>query len=162
MKSHFTQMARYNAWANGRIYTDARALADYRKDVGAFFGSLHGTLNHLMVADRIWMRRLTGTGDHPAKLNAIMFDDLPSLALARTQEDERIIRFVDGLPEEEIGRDLDYVTTTGVAQSTPVADVLTHMFNHQTHHRGQAHAILTMLGMVEPHALDLMLMLREK
>ena len=87
MKSHFARMARYNAWANGRLYTDARTLSDaeYRKGVGAFFGSLHGTLNHLMVADRIWMRRLTGTGDHPAKLNAIMFDDLSSLELARTQ-----------------------------------------------------------------------------
>jgi uncharacterized damage-inducible protein DinB len=164
MNSHFAKMARYNAWANRRLYADARTLSDpdYRKNVGAFFGSLHGTLNHLMVADRIWMRRLTGTGDHPAKLNAIMFDDLSSLELARTQEDERIIRYVDELREAEIGQNLEYVTTNGVHQSTPVGDVLTHMFNHQTHHRGQAHTILTMLGIGEPHALDLMLMLREK
>lgn len=164
MKSHLARMARYNAWANTRLYADARTLSDaaYRQDVGAFFKSLHGTLNHLMVADRIWMRRLSGTGDHPAALNAIMFDDLSSLELARTQDDERIIRYVDGLREEEIGKDLDYVTTNGVHHSNPVGDVLTHMFNHQTHHRGQAHTILTVLGIREPQSLDLMAMLREK
>lgn len=72
MKSHFTRMAKYNSWANARLYGMAHGLADdlYRKNVGAFFASLHGTLNHLLVTDRIWMRRFTGTGDHPAKLNA--------------------------------------------------------------------------------------------
>src|SRR5256885_16930777 len=115
MKSHLAMMARYNAWANVRLYAAARNLPDesYRRNVGVFFGSLHGTLNHLLVTDRIWMRRFTGTGDHPAKLNAIMFDDLPSLELARKEEDDRIIRYVDGLREEEIGKDLDYFTTNG-------------------------------------------------
>jgi hypothetical protein len=80
MKAHFAKMAKYNAWANGRLYAAASSLPDesYRKNVGAFFGSLHGTLNHLLVTDRIWMRRLTGVGENPEKLNAIMFDDLRS------------------------------------------------------------------------------------
>jgi uncharacterized damage-inducible protein DinB len=68
MKSHFSQMAKYNTWANARLYGMARGLPDklYRKNVGAFFGSLHGTLNHLLVTDRVWMRRFTGIGDdHP-------------------------------------------------------------------------------------------------
>lgn len=67
MKPHFAMMARYNAWANARLYAEARAVSDesYRKDVGAFFRSLHGTLNHLLVTDRIWMRRFTGKGEHP-------------------------------------------------------------------------------------------------
>jgi uncharacterized damage-inducible protein DinB len=71
MKTHFVMMASYNAWANARLFRMAGALADelYRKEVGAYFKSLHGTLNHLLVADRIWMRRLTGLGDHPDKLN---------------------------------------------------------------------------------------------
>jgi uncharacterized damage-inducible protein DinB len=78
MKSHFEAMAEYNAWANARLYRMAKQLPDeqYRRDVGAYFKSLHGTLNHLMTADLIWMRRLTGFGDHPNKLNAIVFDDL--------------------------------------------------------------------------------------
>jgi uncharacterized damage-inducible protein DinB len=66
MKTHFVMMASYNAWANARLYRMAGALADelYRKEVGTYFKSLHGTLNHLLVADRIWMRRLTGLGEH--------------------------------------------------------------------------------------------------
>ena len=87
MKHHFGMMARYNAWANSRLYAEARSLSveSYRKNVGAFFGSLHGTLNHLLVTDRIWMRRFTGEGEHPAQLNAIMFDDLPSLQVVHAR-----------------------------------------------------------------------------
>ena len=164
MKSHFTTMAKYNAWANTRLYGMARNLPDesYRKNVGAFFGSLHGTLNHLLVTDRIWMRRFTGTGDHPAKLNAIMFDDLPSLDLARREEDKRIVQFVDGLSDDDIGKDREYSTLSGAAQRQPLRDLLAHFFNHQTHHRGQAHAILTVLGIPEPQPLDLLVMFREK
>jgi uncharacterized damage-inducible protein DinB len=157
-------MAKYNSWANTRLYGMAHGLADdmYRKNVGAFFGSLHGTLNHLLVTDRIWMRRFTGTGDHPAKLSAIMFDDLASLEPARKEEDKRIIQYVDGLSDGDIGRDLDYSTTSGVAQRNPLRELLAHLFNHQTHHRGQAHAILTVLGIAEPKPLDMLVMFREK
>jgi uncharacterized damage-inducible protein DinB len=164
MKPHFSMLAKYNAWANARLYGAARSLTDtaYRKNVGAFFGSLHGTLNHLMVTDRIWMRRFTGEGDHPARLNAIMFDDLPSLEVARKAEDARIIRYVDGLSNEEIGKDFNYSTTKGVPQRNVLRDLLAHLFNHQTHHRGQAHTILTVLGIPEPQPLDLLAMLREK
>ena len=163
MKRHFAMMAKYNSWANARVYAAARGLPDesYRRNVGAFFGSLHGTLNHLMVTDRIWMRRFTGEGDHPSQLNAIMFDDPPSLAKARKAEDDRIIRYVEGLPEEKLGSDLNYATTKGMPQRYPLRDLLAHFFNHQTHHRGQAHAILTVLGIPEPQPLDLLGMYRE-
>jgi uncharacterized damage-inducible protein DinB len=69
MKTHFVMMAKYNAWANARLFRMAGGLHDelYRKEVGAYFKSLHGTLNHLLSADRIWMHRLTGTGDHPVR-----------------------------------------------------------------------------------------------
>ncbi len=162
MKRHFATMAKYNAWANARLYAAARSLPDesYLKNIGAFFGSLHGTLNHLMVTDRIWMRRFTGVGDHPATLNAIMFDNLASLEPARKEEDDRIIRYVDGLSEEAIGKDFNYSTTKGVPQCNSLRDLLAHLFNHETHHRGQAHAILTVLGIPEPQPLDLLAMLR--
>jgi len=164
VKAHFMRMAMYNAWANRRLYAEAKALPDeaYRRDVGAFFGSLHGTLNHLLVTDRIWMRRITGEGEHPSQLNAIMFDDLPSLERARMEEEARIIRYVDGLSEEDIGKDLDYATTRGVPQRNVLGEILAHLFNHQTHHRGQAHAILTVLGIPEPKPLDLLAMYRDK
>jgi uncharacterized damage-inducible protein DinB len=164
MKPHFTTLASYNAWANARIYAAARALPDeqYRRNVGAFFSSLHGTLNHLLVADRIWMRRFTGEGEAPTRLNAILHDDLPSLEVARKAEDARIIRYVGELTEEGLSQDIDYATTTGARYRNPLKDLLTHLFNHQTHHRGQAHTILSVLGVREPPPLDLMVMLRER
>ena len=164
MKSHFAKMAKYNAWANARLYAMARGLPDaaYRKDVGAFFGSLHGTLNHLLVTDQIWMRRFTGIGDSPKTLDAIRFENLPSLELARGKEDARIIQYVDGLSDSDIGKDVVYVMTNGIPQRYPLEDLLAHLFNHQTHHRGQAHTILTLLGIAEPQSLDISAMLREK
>ena len=163
MNHHFGMMARYNAWANSRLYAEARSLSveTYPKNVCAFFGSLHGTLNHLLVTDRIWMRRFTGEGEHPAQLNAIMFDDLPSLQVAREAEDGRIFQYVEGLSEEEIGQDFSYSTTKALPQRFPLRDLLAHWFNHQTHHRGQAHCILTVLGVPEPKPLDLLAMYRK-
>jgi len=163
MTTHFVMMATYNAWANARLFRMAGALQDalYRKEVGAYFKSLHGTLNHLLAADRIWMRRLTGIGDHPDKLNAILFDDLPSLHAARVEEDRRIIGFVQGLEEPAFEEVLDYRTLIGTPQRQRRREILAHLFNHETHHRGQAHAILTVLGVTEPDPLDLLIMLRE-
>lgn len=164
MKAHFVMMANYNAWANARVFRMAGALGDelYRKEVGAYFKSLHGTLNHLLVADRIWMHRLTGAGDHPTKLNATLFDDLPSLHAARVEEDSRIITFVQGLAEPAFEEVLEYRMLNGAPQRQPRREVLAHLFNHQTHHRGQAHAILTLLGVAEPEPLDLLIMQREQ
>jgi uncharacterized damage-inducible protein DinB len=118
MKTHFVMMANYNEWANARLFRAAGTLKEalYRKDVGAYFRSLHGTLNHLLVADRIWMRRLTGTGEHPEKLNAILFEDLPSLHVARVAEDNRIIAFVQSLDEPAFEEMLDYRTLNGTPQ----------------------------------------------
>ena len=164
LKSHFLMMARYNAWVNARLYRMAGNLSDeqYQRDVGAYFKSLHGTLNHLLVTDRVWMRRLTGAGDHPARLDAIVCDDLPSLTAARRDEDERIINYVQGLSESQLDEVLHFKTMNGTPQQQPLREILAHLFNHQTHHRGQAHTILTVLGIVEPDPLDLFVMQREK
>jgi uncharacterized damage-inducible protein DinB len=162
MKTHFVTMAQYNAWANTRLFRMAGALRDelYRRDVGTYFKSLHGTLNHLLSTDRIWMHRLTGAGDHPDKLNAILFDDLPSLHAARVGEDRRILEFVQALPEPAFEQMWDYRTLNGTPQTQRRREILAHLFNHETHHRGQAHAILTVLGVTEPDSLDLLIMQR--
>jgi uncharacterized damage-inducible protein DinB len=164
MKEYFAMFAGYNRWANSRLYAMAARLSDeqYRRNVAAYFGSLHNTLNHLLSGDRIWMRRLTGTGNHPDKLNAILFDDLPSLRAARQAEDLRIVAFVEGLCEADFDRQYDYQTLNGAPQRQPLVEILAHLFNHQTHHRGQAHTVLTVLGVAEPDPLDLLIMLREK
>ena len=162
MKTRFEQLAAYNKWANERLYEAAFAVddADYRRDVGAFFKSLNGTLNHLLVADRIWMKRLTGEGEHPDKLNAIIHDDRRLLALARADEDDRIIRFVSSLDDGALAGTLKYATTSGKPFEQNRADVLSHFFNHQTHHRGQGHTILSICTGMEPPVLDLLAMQR--
>lgn len=162
MKSHFSMLARYNAWANARLYAHAAALPDeaYRRDVGVYFESLHATLNHLLVADRIWMRRLSGTGEQPKALNAILFDDLAALRAARVAEDQRIEEFIANLAPSDIERELEFKSLNGMPQRQPVGEILAHVFNHQTHHRGQAHAVLTLVGVAEPDSLDLFMMLR--
>jgi uncharacterized damage-inducible protein DinB len=164
MKAHFVMMANYNEWANARLYRMAGKLEDalYRKEMGAYFKSLHGTLNHLLVSDRIWMHRLTGTGEHPEKLNAVLFEDLPSMHAARVAEDNRIIQFVQSLDESELEEVWEYRTLNGAPQRQRRRQILAHLFNHETHHRGQAHAILTVLGVAEPEPLDLLIMQREK
>jgi uncharacterized damage-inducible protein DinB len=160
--THFAEQARYNAWANRRLFAMAGAISDelYRRDVGAYFKSLHGTLNHLLTADRIWMRRLTGFGDHPQTLDAIIFEQLADLAAARTEEDEKVIKFVDGLSAKQLEEYWDYQTLNGSPQRQRRQEILAHLFNHQTHHRGQCHGILSLLG-AQPVALDLLIMQRE-
>ena len=164
MKRHFKMMATYNRWANVRLYDMSAALPDelYRKPVGIYFKSLHGTLNHLLTADRIWMSRLERQGGHPEKLNATIHDDFPSLRNARVAEDQRIVDFVDRLDDADFEKSWDYKTLNGTPQRQPVREILAHLFNHQTHHRGQAHAALTALGVSEPEPLDLLVMLRDK
>lgn len=164
MKSHFVMMADYNAWANARLYAMAGQLSDeqYRRDVGAYFKSLHGTLNHILCADRIWMRRLTGTGEHPTNLDAILFDDFSSLLAARQQEDQRISAYIDSLSDSQWEEMCVYQRLNGAPQEQRRREILAHLFNHQAHHRGQAHAILTALGVREPAALDLLYMQWER
>ena len=162
MQHHFTMLARYNAWANARLYDAAgRMGADYGKDAGAFFGSMHGTLNHILVADRIWLRRLTGEGPEHARLDERPYDDLASLREAREAEDGRIVALIASLSDDDLSGSFTY---TPITDPEPVtqrrAPVLTHVFNHQTHHRGQAHTILTSLGHEGP-AMDLIYFQRE-
>jgi uncharacterized damage-inducible protein DinB len=162
MKAHFERFATYNRWANARLYEAAFALgdADYRRNVGAFFKSMHGTLNHLLLTDRIWLKRLTGEGDHPNRLDTIIHEGRRDLALARIDEDDRIIRYVGSLEETDLDGLQSYATTAGKPFQDRRRDILAHLFNHQTHHRGQAHAILSICTGREPPPLDLLAMER--
>ena len=153
MHRMFDMMARYNRWANERLYSATEPLtdSDYRADHGAFFKSLHGTLNHLLVADRIWMHRFTREGTPPARLDEILHDDFAALRAARAEEDVRIIGYVTGLDDAAIAGTFSYRTVTNPEDVTqPLGPALMHFFNHQTHHRGQAHALLTRITGTAP------------
>ena len=137
--NQFRQLAAYNRWANARLYAAALDLSDqaYRLQ-SALFGSLHGTLNHLLLTDRLWLKRLTGEGDHPNQLDAILYEDRAELTRARIAEDNRLIAVVDNYDDAALASLHSYKTTSGMPQSQVLSDILLHLFNHQTHHRGQA------------------------
>jgi uncharacterized damage-inducible protein DinB len=155
MSELFRTMARYNRWANARLYAAAAELDDasYRADRGAFFGSLHGTLNHLLVTDGIWLSRFRQV-PRAMPLNAILHEDLAGLAAARIAADEDIVAFTQPLDEPALAAEIVYANSSGREFRHALGWALPHFFNHQTHHRGQAHAILTGLGRKAPE-LDL-------
>ena len=97
----FKQFAAYNKWANARLYDAVLDLSEtsYRLHVGVFFSNLHGTLNHLLLTDRLWLKRLTGEGDHPNRPDAILYEDRMELARARIAEDERLITVIEKYDE---------------------------------------------------------------
>ncbi|KPH10593.1 damage-inducible protein DinB [Rhizobium acidisoli] len=164
MLRQYRMFASYNRWANAQVYAAAADLSDaeFRSDRGAFFGSLHHTLNHLMVADRIWMKRFTGTGEAPTSLDAILYEERHALAAARKTEDERIIAWTGVLNEARLAADFTYSPVSQPIEITqPLWTALSHLFNHQTHHRGQCHMTLTALG--KPSlGLDLIYFLRSE
>jgi uncharacterized damage-inducible protein DinB len=155
---NFRQLAEYNHWANRRLHSAALSLPDeaYRRRTGVFFGSLHGTLNHLLLTDRVWLKRLTGEGEHPNRLDAILFEDLKDLLRARLAEDARLKRVISGFSEADLGEVMSYQTMSGQPQRQMLQDILLHLFNHQTHHRGQAHACCSIVTGQEPPSLDLL------
>lgn len=151
------RLARYNAWANDRLYDACARLgpADYRAPRSSFFGSIHATLNHILVGDRIWMGRFEQKPSDLARLDAILFDDFTELRAARAVEDARILGYAGSLDDDVLATTLRYRTTAGEARELPLAWALVHFFNHQTHHRGQTHAMLSGTP-IPPPPLDLL------
>ena len=157
LHDHFRTLARFNAWANARVYDAASALpeGEYKKArPAAYFGSIHGTLNHLLATDRLWFGRVEGVDRGVTALDQILCADLAALRTAREAEDQRIIALVDGLDEAALAGDLSYRSMLGGTLTLPLRVALAAVFNHQTHHRGQAHALLKEAG-TEPPALDI-------
>ncbi|WNV04125.1 DinB family protein [Candidatus Methylospira mobilis] len=166
---HICLMADYNKWMNAKLYEAAgnlpgTALAENRK---AFFGSILGTLNHLVVADTIWLKRFA---NHPAKhtalepviftpspksLDQIMFADFSSLSKHRKWLDNIITEWSHELAESDLDHVLHYANTKGIAANKRFFSLLMHFFNHQTHHRGQITALFSQAG-VDVGATDLL------
>ena len=158
--ANLVTLAAYNKWANRRLYEACGRLSDedYRALRPAFFGSIHATLNHILVGDRVWLGRLEGQPSGIQALDQILYDDFATLHAARTAEDERIDRVVAALDPPALDRPFTYRTMAGETKSFPLGSVLMHIFNHQTHHRGQIHGLLSATA-VPPPSLDLILFL---
>lgn len=160
LKSNFSLMAEYNKWINESIYSAALGLdsEELIKDRGAFFGSILGTLNHILVADIIWLKRFASHPEgfstldsikskpKPEKLDALLFLELAPLKQERENLDNTILDFVNQLSDSVLASSLSYENMKGVLYSKCFAHLLQHFFNHQTHHRGQVSTLLSQLG----------------
>lgn len=150
------KMADYNRWMNDGIYKACGTLDDatLRQDRGAFFGSIHATLNHVLWGDQIWMSRFAGTPqpeapDIPGSVAQI--DNFQALTQARQEFDAVIIDWAFSLDPAWLQGDLSWFSGSIQHDITrPRAELVMHMFNHQTHHRGQVHAMLTQAGVKAP------------
>lgn len=153
-------MAEYNRWMNGRLY-DAAATLDSEAlaaDRGAFFGSILGTLNHIAVADTIWLHRFAGheagfpalaalaAEAPPSSLTEPLAPDLAGLRRRRDELDGLIVRWAAALTTEHLAGAIAYANMAGVRSRRSFAALLQHFFNHQTHHRGQVTTLLYQCG----------------
>ncbi|POR53403.1 DinB family protein [Bosea psychrotolerans] len=155
-------MARYNAWQNDNLYTAAASLTDEarRQNRGAFFNSIHATFCHLLWGDRMWLSRFAGTPKPsvPGSESARMIEGWSELLAERRVTDALIGEWAATLSPDWLAGDLTWVSGMARREFTrPKALLVMHMFNHQTHHRGQVHAMLTAAG-ATPHDTDLMLL----
>ncbi len=159
--AHFQRLANYNTLANCRLYEACSQLPDTERKCirPAFFKSIHGTLNHILVGDRIWLQRFGGGEIESTRLDAILYEDFDQLCTARLSEDQRIETFASGLTDELLTHTIEYRNNAGNIHSDPVDLLIAHFFNHQTHHRGQVHDMLTQTT-IAPPVLDLHRLLR--
>jgi uncharacterized damage-inducible protein DinB len=158
---------------NDKLYAICAGLSDEvrKRDAGAFFGSIHGTLNHLLLADYAWMRRFTGhhetycartpdgTEIDVTSLDQILYDDFDALRRERERVDGLILDWSKGLRDDDLRAPLSYRTSAGERYEHPLWWAVSHFFNHQTHHRGQLTTLLLQVG-EDPGVTDLVALLR--
>ena len=174
MIDYLTRMAQYNQWVNARLYDKVQLLPtdEIAKDRGAFFGSILGTLNHVLVADLFWLRRFSSAKacrdalapmremTMPSSLSDILFDDMQGLRSKRDELDALILDFSKTWNDEILASPIRYRNMAGEKHQQPLGALLHHFFNHQTHHRGQVTTLLFQAG-IDPEATDLIVMLME-
>jgi uncharacterized damage-inducible protein DinB len=163
-------LARYNRWMNDKLYALAATLGDEarKREAGAFFKSIHGTFNHLLLADRVWLARFTGASippDHigPGGIRSLdqeLYVEFEDLRRQRAITDDELSAWVAELTEERLAAPLVYMRR-GHTQESPLWWAVAHVFNHQTHHRGQITTLLVQQG-CDPGVTDLFAMLREE
>lgn len=157
--AYVQRMARYNRWQNDNLYGVADLLPgdERQRERGAFFGSIHKTLSHLLWADRVWMNRLAGAAKPTGGIaeSAMLYGDWEQLKAERADYDRTIIDWAEAIDPAWLAADHTYYSgSVGYELTKPRWFLVTHFFNHQTHHRGQVHCMLTQAG-AKPHDTDL-------
>jgi uncharacterized damage-inducible protein DinB len=160
---------RYNRWMNDKLYALVATLSDEerKRDRGAFFKSIHGTLNHLLLADRAWLARFQGVAAPDGfmapgirSLDQELYADFQELRRERALTDDKLSAWVSSLVPERLAAPLTYLRL-GQQQRFPLWWAIAHLFNHQTHHRGQLTTLLSQQGL-DPGVTDLVAMLRQE
>jgi len=152
VKALFHTLALAGSWANGIVFAEMAHLspAQWTAESAVNFGSMRGIANHLFLADMLWLNRFTGEGEAPQSVDATPYPDWIDLWRARRALDERIVAFADALDPARFDSILRYTTTSGVPKAQAFGLCIAHFFNHQTHHRGQLHALLGAAGVKCP------------
>lgn len=153
LQRHFQAMARNSLWSNHRLQRACAQLSpeECAADRGAFFGSILGTLNHVLLVDRWYLGQLTGALSEPMLPHDTMLHaDLPSLTLAQLESDRGVIEFCDSLDPDRLARRIAWANAEGQRCSDAVHTVLAHLFLHQIHHRGQVHQMLCTTNVPAP------------
>lgn len=148
-------MAGYNRWMNEKLYAACAQLSDEqrKRDVKAFFRSVHGTLNHLLLTDRGWLARFNATPWPFASLNQELYADFDELRGERAKTDREIEEFAAGMSAARLAAPFSYRNSAGQKFTHALAPALIHLFNHQTHHRGQVTTLLSQFG-IDPGVTD--------
>lgn len=157
---YFEVMARYNRWMNDKLYAVCAAMpdAERRRDQGAFFKSIHGTLNHILLADILWLDRFYGRPLRIAvtSLDEQLYADFGELQQARQSVDTEILTWIETLDVATLSESFTFTSIVSPAPRTFLRwHALMHFFNHQTHHRGQLTTLISQVG-YEPGVTDLM------
>ena len=153
-------MAHYNRWMNERLYARCAELSDpeRRRDRGAFFRSIHATLNHLVYADLAFLSRVTGDPPHAPPLGVELYPDFADMRAVRAALDERLAIWAERLSDAWLRAPLTYTSKVdGATRTLPTWIMVAHLFNHQTHHRGQLTTLLSQVG-CDPGVTDLSFM----
>ena len=154
--ANFQLLANFNTWTNTKIFSACKELDDteYKKDRKAFFSSIHGTLNHLLVVDRAYISRIEGKVHSLKSLDQILYENLFQLEEARIKEDKRLVDLVNSLSVESIEKEITYKGFETGNTTYTINILLITLFNHQTHHRGQIHNMLSQAG-IKPPQIDI-------
>ncbi|MEO8655838.1 MAG: DinB family protein [Ramlibacter sp.] len=162
-------LARYNRWFNLRLYDACEQLSDEERkgDRGAFFGSIHGTLNHLIWGDQLWLQRFSAQGTNFPALaggllalpqgavhDTVLQEEWGDLRAQRGRLDEAIEHWVRDMQPDFLSQTMRYANSKGVRREHPAWQAMAHFFNHQTHHRGQVTTLLVQAG-IDPGVTDL-------
>ena len=160
LKDHVYLMADYNQWMNQKVYEAAGTLPEQvlHENKGAFFGSIFATLNHIAVADTLWLQRFAPALQahqalrqitqlpSPEALDTVICDTFMELKIHRRLLDETLSELAESLCDEELSQAISYKNTKGIESTKNLFSLLMHVFNHQTHHRGQVTALLSQSG----------------